>query len=274
MNSEKDQGKKFSEEVDRLLAGQEPKVDQGADADLRSTLDFARKMADLRPNPTPEFKAQLEARLRQQFEAQEPKERATRGSSWFRRFIPRSPVWQAATALLVILLIFGITWSSGLFNRMGQTGAPAPSPSYGAVSTPAATTTAPATTTTVPAVTKPAAPTTTTAAATTAPPSTSAPAPTAPATTAPVTTEPPVTVTITAPAVTVTQTATPAARYFDPNSGLYFNTQQELQNYQNAHPAGSSAPAPATPSYIWVIIAVGAILVIIVIILIANARRI
>jgi hypothetical protein len=85
-----------------------------------------------------------------------------------------------------------------------------------------------------------------------------------------------------APAITVTQpalpavtvTATPPARFFDPNSGLYFNTQQEMTQYQNAHPANAAAPAPATPAYIWVIIIIGAVLVIAVIVLITRTRRV
>jgi len=77
-----------------------------------------------------------------------------------------------------------------------------------------------------------------------------------------------------APTVTVTQTPSPAPKFFDPNSGLYFNSQQELQQYQAAHPAGAAQPAPATPAYIWVIIAIGAILVIAVVVLIARTRRV
>ncbi len=51
----------------------------------------------------------------------------------------------------------------------------------------------------------------------------------------------------TAPPVTMAVTATPAARYFDPNSGLYFNNQQELQSYQNAHPAGAISVVNSSP---------------------------
>jgi hypothetical protein len=78
-----------------------------------------------------------------------------------------------------------------------------------------------------------------------------------------------------APPVTVTTTATPppAPKFFEPNSGLYFNTQAELQQYQAAHPGGAPT-APGTPPYIWVIIAIGAILVIAVIVLIARTRRV
>jgi len=71
---------------------------------------------------------------------------------------------------------------------------------------------------------------------------------------------------------TVTVTPTAAPKFFDPQSGLYFNTQQELQAYQSAHQGAQQAPA--TPAYIWVIIIIGAILVIAVIVLIARTRRV
>ncbi len=48
-----------------------------------------------------------------------------------------------------------------------------------------------------------------------------------------------------APPLTVTQT--PAAKYFDTNSGLYFNTQQQLQQYQASHP-GATGTAGNTPN--------------------------
>jgi len=77
-----------------------------------------------------------------------------------------------------------------------------------------------------------------------------------------------------APAATVTVTPPPAPKFFDPQSGLYFNSQAELQQYQAAHPAGQGQPAPATPAYIWVIIVIGAVLVIAVIVLIARTRKV
>jgi hypothetical protein len=87
--------------------------------------------------------------------------------------------------------------------------------------------------------------------------------------------------TVQAPPVTITQpalpaqtvTVTPPAKFFDQNSGLYFNSQSELSAYQAAHPQGA-APSTSTPAYIWVIIVIGAILVIAVIVLITRTRRV
>jgi hypothetical protein len=100
---------------------------------------------------------------------------------------------------------------------------------------------------------------------------TSGPVSTAPATTTQAPPQPPVTITQTQAPVTITQT--PPAKFFDQNSGLYFNTQNELSAYQAAHPANQTTN-PATPSYIWVIIVIGAILVIAVIVLIVRTRKV
>ena len=82
---------------------------------------------------------------------------------------------------------------------------------------------------------------------------------------------PPVTVTA-APLPAQTVTVTPPAKFFDQNSGLYFNSQSELSAYQAAHQGGPQGTS--TPAYIWVIIVIGAILVIAVIVLITRTRRV
>lgn len=78
--------------------------------------------------------------------------------------------------------------------------------------------------------------------------------------------------TSTVPPVTTTA-ATP--KFFDPNSGQYFNSQAELDAFQAAWKTNHPAPTPpTTPAYIWVIIVIGAILVIAVVVLIARTRRV
>ena len=55
-----------------------------------------------------------------------------------------------------------------------------------------------------------------------------------------------------------------------PTCGLCFETEQELKDHiADAHPDG-----PATPPWVWVIIAIGAVLVIVVIVLIFRTRRV
>jgi hypothetical protein len=69
---------------------------------------------------------------------------------------------------------------------------------------------------------------------------------------------------------------TPApAKFFDPNSGQYFDTQAQLDAFQAQWKlTHTPTPTPATPAYIWVIIVIGAILVVAVIVLIARTRRV
>ena len=166
MDSEKDKEKLFSEQIDRLLAGQESKTDQQIGDDLRSALDFAQKMAALRPQPSARFESILKDRLLRRLEEQEAGKAVKEKQGWFNWL--RQPAWQAATALLVILIILGAAWAAGVFNPREPVIVSVPT------TVPAATTTRPAATTstaTAPAATTPA----TTQPATVKPTATSAP---------------------------------------------------------------------------------------------------
>jgi hypothetical protein len=77
-----------------------------------------------------------------------------------------------------------------------------------------------------------------------------------------------------APPTTPPPTTAPP-KFFDPNSGQYFDTQAQLDAFQAQWKlTHTPTPAPSTPAYIWVIIVIGAILVIAVIVLIARTRRV
>jgi len=67
------------------------------------------------------------------------------------------------------------------------------------------------------------------------------------------------------------ETASENQQWFDPKSGLYFETEEDLIKYQTAHQE-DLGDAVSTPAYIWVIIAVGGMLVIIMVVLIFKAR--
>ena len=58
MGREPEIEKKFSENLDRILAGEEIKPDPAMDDDLRSALDFSTRIKDLRASPTQQFQAQ------------------------------------------------------------------------------------------------------------------------------------------------------------------------------------------------------------------------
>jgi len=79
-----------------------------------------------------------------------------------------------------------------------------------------------------------------------------------------------------APPVIVTPTTpAPAPKYFDANSGQYFDSQAQLDAFQAAWKINHPTPEPpSTPAYIWIIIVIAAILVIAMIVLIVRTRRV
>ena len=121
--------KEFSENIDRMLAGEEVKVSAGMDDDCRTALDFAQKLARLRSVPSPSFKAELKEMLLLRLGEEEARAEAKRGWFWggLRRLVPRQPVWQALTALLVVVVVAGgITWGMDTLKVSGPPPCPMP----------------------------------------------------------------------------------------------------------------------------------------------------
>jgi hypothetical protein len=109
--------KLFAEKLDRLLAGEEIHIEGEIDKDLRTSLDFARKMKSLGVEPSAQFKANLKARLLQKLDEQEDRAEANRG--WLARLI-RQPVWQAVGVLVFMIVVGSALWGSGVFNPSRQ----------------------------------------------------------------------------------------------------------------------------------------------------------
>jgi hypothetical protein len=103
--------KRFSENLDRLLAGQQ--AESLPDRDDEKALAFARKMAVLRPAPRAEFKSRLKANLLQKLAEKEARE-APR-PSWIQTLI-RRPAYAVVLAAFFIAIVFGGLWASGVFN--------------------------------------------------------------------------------------------------------------------------------------------------------------
>jgi len=131
MGREVDMEKEFSENIDRILAGQEVKVSADIDDDYRTALDLAQKLIRLRAVPSPSFKAQLKERLLLKLSEEETRVKTTEVKrNWFwealGRLVPRQPVWQGVTiTLLVAVVAGGVIWGSGI---LVQTPAPPPLP--------------------------------------------------------------------------------------------------------------------------------------------------
>jgi len=63
MAREINEDREFSENIDRLLAGQEIEVGEDVSKDFRTAIQFAQKLEGLRDQSSPAFKDQLRRRL-------------------------------------------------------------------------------------------------------------------------------------------------------------------------------------------------------------------
>jgi hypothetical protein len=139
--------KEFSEYLDRILAGEEVVIGAGASEELRTALDFARRMKGLCGEPSPAFKESLKRDLLRKLAEQDATAawKSTRHLwhfTWGR-------IVTAATAVAVLILAIVIWQYSGLFQ------AGSPSPAITPATTPVLTTaptTVPSTTTAAPTI--------------------------------------------------------------------------------------------------------------------------
>ncbi len=118
MNNRQDQARFFSENVDRILAGERPEYSPRIEADLRTALDFAVRMTEMEPRLRPGFEAALQERLRRQLSALEEKARERKTRSWWgwlRQLLQRQ-TWQAVTAVIVLGIAAVIVWIAGVFQ--------------------------------------------------------------------------------------------------------------------------------------------------------------
>ncbi|OGO31213.1 MAG: hypothetical protein A2Z29_09235 [Chloroflexi bacterium RBG_16_56_11] len=141
MSREKDAGKKFSEYVDRILAGEDIKDDPAMDRDLREALEFARKIIGTRSSPSVKFQASLKASLLQKLDEREERAREKQGRSW--GLFWRQPAWQAVVIVFLIVIIGSILWRTGVFLPASPLPSVTTAPTATATSPPPMTTSAP-----------------------------------------------------------------------------------------------------------------------------------
>ena len=152
MARETNEDKEFSENIDRLLAGQEFEAGEDVTEDYRTVIQFAQKLSGLRDEPSTAFKDQLRRRLLLKMaeqEAEAERQREKRTSFWesLRNLAPRSPVWRTATATVVMMVLAVVVfWGFGIFTQapeqMAERGpkpAMAPPPQAAPEESPAAT---------------------------------------------------------------------------------------------------------------------------------------
>ena len=112
MNRKREIEKRFTEYLDRILAGEEITVEPDADAELRAALEFARTIRGLRTSPSESFQAQLKARLLQKLDEQEAIALERRESFWGN--IWRQPIWQGAVMVAFAVIVVGLLWRAGI----------------------------------------------------------------------------------------------------------------------------------------------------------------
>jgi hypothetical protein len=116
MTREADREKVFSENLDRLLAGETPDIDPSMDDDFRTALRFTTKMVAARPDPGTRLKVNVKQQLLNRFAEDEAKDRTTASHRWFYRFF-HQPRLVAAAAGILAMVVIGILWSSGVFTH-------------------------------------------------------------------------------------------------------------------------------------------------------------
>jgi hypothetical protein len=121
MGKESNEEKQFSEDVDRLLAGQEVEGGKDAGEDYRAAINFAKKLTGFHADPSPHFKAKLKERLLLELAKQEAdaRQKAKGNRFWegLKNLLPREAVWRNATATAVLMLVaVGVLWGTGVFT--------------------------------------------------------------------------------------------------------------------------------------------------------------
>jgi anti-sigma-K factor RskA len=115
MSRQSDRERLFSENVDRILAGESPAPNIEMDTDFRTALDFATRMAGLAPSLRPEFQDELQVKLRDRLAELEEKARIKSHSGRLLRWI-RQPAWQVMAGVVVLFIIGVVLWIAGVFQ--------------------------------------------------------------------------------------------------------------------------------------------------------------
>jgi len=132
----------FSENLDRILAGEEAKTGTVSDVDMLSALDFAVKMADIQPAISTQFQRRLKAGLLKKLEDREIA--AVEKNRWWAGLF-QQPAFKAVAAVFLVILVVSLIWRAGVFDL--SPGVPQPTTTPLPTATEAATTTTTTTTT-------------------------------------------------------------------------------------------------------------------------------
>lgn len=113
MTTRDDDERQFSEDIERLLRGEEP-LERLPDADYAETVLFARRLVELRQDPDEEFAGRLRRNLLTDMATRDS--RAHEAGSWFTRLFARPGLRLAMVSTFVVLAAVGLVWRAGLLS--------------------------------------------------------------------------------------------------------------------------------------------------------------
>ena len=125
-------GRQFSEDIEKLLQGEEP-LERRGDEDYAETVLFARRLMQLREEPDPEFAVRLRRNLLTNMAAQDAQAGTT--DSRFMRLFSRPGLRLAVVSTFIVLAAVGLVWRAGFMapssappddSQPGMLTAPAP----------------------------------------------------------------------------------------------------------------------------------------------------
>ena len=111
MTTRDNEERQFSEDIERLLRGEEP-MERLSDADYAETVLFARRLVELRQEPDEEFAGRLRRNLLTEMAARDAQ--AGEAGSWFTRLFARPGLRLAMVSTFVVLAAVGLVWRAGL----------------------------------------------------------------------------------------------------------------------------------------------------------------
>jgi hypothetical protein len=115
MSRRNDAERLFSEDIDRILAGERQQLASIADDDRRTALEFAASMVEMEPAVPSGFRNELQTRLRTKLVELEERSRTRNKEGWWGKLLHR-PAWQAVAAVVVLAMAGLIVWVAGLFQ--------------------------------------------------------------------------------------------------------------------------------------------------------------
>ncbi len=112
-------GRQFSEDLERLARGHPP---EATDEDYAATLEFARRLIDLKDEPSPAFTSSLREELMLKLAQQDVQSAAEEQPSFLVRLFGGRTVRLAVVSTFIVVAALGLVWRAGLLSPMMPSG--------------------------------------------------------------------------------------------------------------------------------------------------------